>query len=187
VTKNPKEGLRFARLLMVLGGASPLFILWAIKGIYTVPDEWLWITCGALVLVPNLFLVWRIRTAKKLNEIETKLVGTAEDHRDYLLVYLFAMLLPFYSVDMHVARDLLATIAALFFVIFLFWHLNLHYMNILFAIRGYRIFTVYSPRDDNPISGKKSFVVITRRIDLAPGEKLTLYRLSDTVFFEGDQ
>lgn len=184
MSKNPNEGLRFARLIMVLGGASPLFLLWAIKGIEIVPDRWLWAICLSFVLLPNLFLAWRIHTAKKLKEIKTMAVGTAEDHRDYLLVYLFAMLLPFYSVDMHVLRDLIATIAALVFVIFLFWHLNLHYMNILFAIRGYRIFTVYGPQDQNPLSGKNSFVVITQRSNLVLGEELTLYRLSDSVFFE---
>jgi hypothetical protein len=31
--------------------------------------------------------------------------------------------------------------------VFLFWHLNLHYMNLLFAALGFRVFTVYPPAD----------------------------------------
>lgn len=187
MTGASKEGLSFARFLMVLSGASPLFILWAIKGIDAVPDRVLWATCAIAIIVPNLFLVWRIYTAKKLKEVEAKVIGQAEDHRDHLLVYLFAMLLPFYSVDLHQDRALLATVAALVFVIFLFWHLNLHYMNIMFALRGYRIFTVSPLQKANALSNKDSFVVITRRTSLHPSEKLILLRISQTVFFEEEQ
>ncbi|MDQ7088938.1 MAG: hypothetical protein Q9Q13_14260 [Acidobacteriota bacterium] len=38
-------------------------------------------------------------------------MATAEDHRDHILVYLFAMLLPFYSEDLATWRDLGATVA----------------------------------------------------------------------------
>jgi len=99
-------------------------------------------------------------------------------------VYLFAMLLPFYSIDLRTWRDLAAMLAALGFIIFLFWHLNLHYMNILFAARGYRVFTVYPMADGNPLSGKTTQVLITRRVTVSPGERLVAYRLSDTVYLE---
>jgi hypothetical protein len=48
------EGLKLARLLMVLSGMSPLFILWAIKGNKIVPDGYLLGVCATLVLIPNL-------------------------------------------------------------------------------------------------------------------------------------
>jgi hypothetical protein len=81
-------------------------------------------------------------------------------------------------------RDLAALLVALGFIVFLFWHLNLHYMNVLFAALGYRVFTIYPPSDGNPLSGKISQVLITRRVDLSTGQHVIAYRLSDTVFFE---
>lgn len=120
----------------------------------------------------------------KLKECRQLIVGKAEDHRDHLLVYLFAMLLPFYATDLSTWRDLGAVLAALGFIVFLFWHLNLHYMNIIFAALGYRVFTLYPQLDGNPFSGKTSYVLITHRVALSPGQQLTAYRLSDTVYLE---
>jgi hypothetical protein len=182
-----REGLKAARLLMVLSSISPLFILWAIRGNSLIPDFWFIGFCTLMVIVPNVFLWLRIRVAKKQSDKRELTVGTADDHRDHILVYLFAMLLPFYSEDLGTWRDLGATVAALAFIVFLFWHLNLHYMNLIFAARGFRVFTVYPPADHNPLSGKTHQAVITRRVGLAPGERLIAYRLSDTVYLEVDE
>ncbi len=96
------------------------------------------------------------------------------------------MLLPFYSEDIGTWRELGATLAALAFIVFLFWHLNLHYMNLWFAVRGLRVFTVYPPADGNPLTGKTRQAIITNRVSLAPGERLVAYRISDTVYLEAD-
>jgi hypothetical protein len=178
------EGLKIARLLMVLSSISPLFVLWAIRGSKLVPDRFLLSFCALMVILPNLFLWLRIKTSQKLQEKRELVIGSAEDHRDHLLVYLFAMLLPFYPIDTGTWRDLAALISALGFVVFLFWHLNLHYMNLMFAIRGYRVFTVSPPNDDNPLSGRTSQVLITPRVAVLPGDHIVAYRLSDTVYFE---
>lgn len=135
--KPIKEGLRIARLMMVLSSISPLFILWVIRGNSLIPEYYFLGFCTFMVVVPSGYLWRRIVTAKKLKQLRPIVVGKAEDHRDHLLVYLFAMLLPFYAVDLGTWRDLAAVLAALGFIIFLFWHLNLHYMNILFAAFGY--------------------------------------------------
>lgn len=184
--KSCGEGLKTARLLMVMSSISPLFILWAIRGNSLIPDHYFIGFCALMVLLPNAFLWLRIRTAKRNNDRREVTVGTADDHRDHILVYLFAMLLPFYSEDIGTLRDLAATIGALLFIVFLFWHLNLHYMNLIFAVLGYRVFTVYPPADGNPLTGKTRHAVITRRVSLAPNEKLTTYRLSDTVYLEAE-
>ena len=97
--KKHTEGLRLARLLMVLSGMSPLFVLWAIRGSKLFPDKYLLTLCVGMIVLPNLFLRIRIRAAQKHNLKNELAVGSAEDHRDHLLVYLFAMLLPFYSID----------------------------------------------------------------------------------------
>jgi hypothetical protein len=101
-------------------------------------------------------------------------------------VYLFAMLLPFYSEDIGTWRDFGATLAALAFIVFLFWHLNLHYMNLLFALRDLRVFTVYPPADGNTLTAKTRHALITWRVSLASGEQVVAYRLSDTVYLETD-
>lgn len=181
-----REGLRAARLLMVLSSISPLFILWAIRGNSLIPDGYFIAFCGLMILVPNAFLWLRITTAKKHQDKRQLVVGEAEDHRSHILSYLFAMLLPFYSANLGSWRHLSASFAALAFIVFLFWHLNLHYMNLLFAARGYRVFTVHPPVDDSPLTGKSAFVMITRRIRLASGERLTAYRLSNTVYLEAE-
>ncbi len=181
------EGLKAARLLMVLSSISPLFLLWAVRGNKFIPDHYFVAFCAAMVILPNAFLWVRIRTAKKQVDKREIVVGTADDNRTHILVYLFAMLLPFYSVELGSWRDLYATLAALAFIVFLFWHLNLHYMNLMFAARGYRVLTVYPPAEDNPLTGKSPKAVITRRINLTPGNRIVAYRLSDTVYLEVDQ
>jgi hypothetical protein len=185
-SSTQSEGLKAARLLMVLSSISPLFILWAIRGSSLIPDRWFIGICALMVILPNAFLWLRVRTAKKQADRRELTVGMADDHRDHILVYLFAMLLPFYSEDIGTWRDLGATIAALAFIVFLFWHLNLHYMNLLFAVRGLRVFTVYPPADGNPLTGRSRQALITRRVSLASGDRIVAYRLSDTVYLEAD-
>ena len=70
---------------------------------------------------------------------------------------------------------------------FLFWHLNLHYMNLIFAALGFRVFTVYPPVDGNPLNGKTRQALITRRVSLVPGDRFIAYRLSDTVYLEAEE
>jgi hypothetical protein len=72
------------------------------------------------------------------------------------------------------------------FIVFLFWNCNLHYMNVLFAVFGYRIFTINPPDDRNPLSGRESVVLITRRTTIFPGDRITPYRLSNSVYWEVD-
>jgi hypothetical protein len=101
-----------------------------------------------------------------------------------LLVYLFAMLLPFYADTLATWRSLAAALAGLGFVVFMFWHLNLLYMNILFALFGYRVFSLYPAANGNPLSGRSNYVLITPRVSVVSGERIRAYRLSDTVYFE---
>ncbi|WP_025769533.1 hypothetical protein [Thioalkalivibrio sp. HK1] len=180
------EGLKIARLLMVLSSISPLFILWAIRGNSLIPDIYFLGFCALGFLLPNAFLWLRICKAKKQQDSRNIKIGGADDHRNHLLVYLFSMLLPLYSQDPGNMRELLAMLAALVLIVFLFWHLNLHYMNLFFAMRGYRVFTVYSPVDGNSITGNTHYVLITRRPGLTAGENLVAYRLSNTVYLEAD-
>ena len=184
--RPPREGLRIARLLMVLSSFSPLFILWAIRGNSVIGDRYFIPGCAALCIVPNVALWLRIWTAKRKLDKRQIVVGAADDHRDHILVSLFAMLLPFYSEDIDKWRYLSASLFALAFIIFLFWHLNLHYMNLIFAMFGYRVFTVSPPADGNLLTGRTRQAVITRRVTLSPGDTLVTFRVSNSVYLEID-
>ena len=179
-----RESLKIARFMMVLSSISPLFVLWATRGNTLLPDQYFISFCALMVAVPNAVLFLRIRTIKKQNDKREIIVGVADDSRDHILVYLFTMLLPLYSVNLGTWRDLVTSLVALAFIVVLFWHLNLHYMNLLFAVWGYRIFTVYPPAKDNPFTNKAPSVVITRRLSLGTSDRLVVYRLSDTVYLE---
>lgn len=179
-----KEGLKIARLLMVLSSISPLFIFWAIKGSSKVPDEYFIGICALLIFVPNICFWLRIRKARKHKQYHPLTISNSEDHREHLLVYLFAMLLPFYAADMDSWRSMTSAFTAVLFIVFLFYHLNLHYMNIIFAAKGYRIFTVFPDSKEALAGYGHSSILITKRNNLPPGLVLKTLRVSDTVFLE---
>ena len=178
------EGFRVFRLAMVLSSLSPLFVLWTIRGSAIIPDTWLVIVCLSLVALPTWFLHWRVKTARAKRDERQVTVGAHEDSQKHLLVYLFATLLPFYRTTPADYRDTVAMALALGFIVFLFWHLRLHYVNILFALKGYRIFTVFPPRDGNAYTGKEAFVLITSRIHLYDDERIKVCRITDSVYME---
>jgi hypothetical protein len=179
------HGLPIARLLMVVGSLAPLFVLWAIRGASPIPDCY-WIgACLTLAIVPNLVLVWRWQTAKRRNDHRVIVIATARDQSEHLLLYLFAMLLPLYTANLANERELLSVAAAFVFIVFLFWHMNLHYMNIVFAIRGYRVYTIEMA---SPQGSSKGSVILLSKRDAPPptGASIDGLRLSDTVFVERD-
>lgn len=182
VNKN-SEGLKFARFMMVVSSLSPLFFLWAVRGVKCIPDTILWIGCVALIIIPNLVLWLKIRICRSQKDTKTLTVGLADDHREHLLVYLFAMLIPLYDVNLGSDREFAAALLALIFIVFLFWHLNLHYMNLVFALFGYRVFTIVPDTKEDAIDFQP-FVLLTQRSYLHKGEQLQAYRISNTVFFE---
>ncbi len=180
---HPTQGLRVARLLMVISSLSPLFFLWAIRGSPSIPDFY-WIPgCIAFIVIPNLTLLLRWRIAQKRNDHRTVVVSSARDQGEHLLVYLFAMLLPLYTSNLASERELLAVAAAFFFIVFLFWHLNLHYMNVAFAIFGYRVYTIsMATRSPAP---PITIILLSKRADSPrPNDTIATLRLSDTVFIE---
>lgn len=178
------EGLKSARLLMVLSSFSPLFGLWAVRGSNFIPDCVLIPLCVVMIVLPTGFLCLRIRTAKKEQDKRPLDLGKVDGSHTHILVYLFAILLPFYRQDVETWRDLGAMCLALVMIVFIFWRLNLHYINLVFALRGYRVFTIYPPADTNPYSGKTSYVLITQRVSVSEGTRLIAHRVSNTVYIE---
>lgn len=178
------EGPLLLRLLLVLSSMSPLFVLWAIRGTTLMPEWAFWITCGLLFAAPNAFLlVLILRVANKKIQ-RTIQVGDSDDRRQDLISYLFAMLLPFYTVDLSTWRNLAATIMAFLIVVVLFTSLNLQYMNFLMAVTGYHCLQVHTPNPDRTLSSEPSFMVITKSPRLRPGSELTGYLISATLLVE---
>ena len=70
------------------------------------------------------------------------------------------------------------------FIIMIFWHLKLHYINIIFILQGYRTYLVHPPLDENPYSGNDDFILVIRRNSIIEGEEIIAYRISDTVYME---
>ncbi len=182
--RRRREGFRFGRLVMVLSSISPLFVLWGIKGASAVPDLYLIPSCVFAVVVPALFVWWRVRTAKRDKDSRELTVGSVEGYGHHVLTYIFAMLLPFYRQDIATLRDVLAMGAALAFVIVIFWNLNLHYINLAFILGRYRTYVVHPPADGNPHSGIDDFILVTRRTSIRTGEGIIAYRISDKFYLE---
>jgi hypothetical protein len=182
--RTNSEGVPLARLCMVLASLSPLFILWGIRGIKCVPDKYLVPACIALVVVPNLVLFGRLALARRANDVQSKVIGSADDHRDHLLVYLFAVLLPLWDAGADSIRSGAGIVVALFFVMFLFWHMNLHYMNLFFALIGRRVYSVYNQASESRATDAAGFILITRRNSLPVGTRVDAYRISNRVYWE---
>ena len=181
------EGLKLARFFMVLSSMSPLFILWSIRGTNLIPDKYFVTSCLGIATLPTGILLLRVYIARRQNDTRPLVVGRTEDHRGHVLVYLFAILLPFYRQNVDTWRDFYAILAALVFIVFLFWHLNYHYMNIIFALRGYRVLNVQSPDGSSEYPSMVNFALITRRSNVRLDETLVAYRLSNTVYLEKGQ
>ena len=179
-----KEGVKTVRLLMVLSSISPLFILWGIRGNSLIPDLYFIIFCVLMIIIPYAFLGIRIQTAKKQNDKRELVVGNVEDQRAHILVYLFTMILPLFTAEISTWREFAAVIVALVFIVFLFWHLNLHYMNILFALLNYHIYTIYPLEDNNHITGRENIILISPRTILLKEDHISAYRISNTVYME---
>jgi hypothetical protein len=179
----PGDGLRIARFILVLASLSPLFFLWAIRGAPAF-DGICWIVfCAIMIVGPNLFLVLLVVISMRRKNTKTIVIISSKDQSDQLLVYLFAMLIPLFGVELKEPRGVAALIFAVLFIAFIFWHMQLHYMNILFAIFGYRIFTVETlEAGDSP--NRQSYAVISRRHSIELGVPLSGFRLGGNVLLD---
>lgn len=186
--KKADEGLELTRFILVWSSLSPVFVLWAIRGVDAIEDKY-WIPiCVVLFLLPTLVLWLILRQARKSENTKTINISSAKDQREHLLTYLFAMLIPLFDANTDGMRDLIATSLAFIFVIFLFWHMRLHYMNLFFAMWGYRIFTVEArigtTEKDRRQDRFVTYAIISRRHYIPDDDTLTGYRLGGRVLFD---
>lgn len=182
------EGLKIARLLMVLSSLTPLFILWVVRGTKAVPDSVFIPFCVALVVIPNLALGLRIIVAKKRNDTSKIVPTDIHDQREHIIVYLFAVLIPLFDANLGSQRDFLAVCGAMIFVVFVFWKLNLHYVNLSFSLFGYNVFGVKIERSiGHGITRPDTVVVLSRQRSLTAKTEIAAYRISDSVFLEKEE
>lgn len=173
-----KESLGFTRLMMVIASLSPFFLLSAIKGSKIIGDELLIGICISLITIPNLVLYLRIRSARKALDKKSFTVTKFSDNREHLLVYLFAVLVPLYQANLDTWREIGLILVVLSFVVFLFMHLNLHYMNFVFALWKYKIYTVETAEVP------KRIALLSKRDSVDLNNKQHFLRLSNTVYLD---
>src|SRR5690606_23527408 len=94
----------------------------------------------------------------------------------YLFTYLFTVLLPLYSVSITTDREFAAVVVAILFIMFVLWNLNLHFINILFALQGYKVYTL------EDLDG--AILLSTRSHIPKKITEIKVHRLSNSVFIE---
>lgn len=178
-----KEGLPFVKLMMLLSSMSPLFLLVAIRGIQIKEKEVLlisphqtWLIVALLITAPYLVIKMRIYASKKAGDVHPIIVRQNTLNREYLFTYLFTVLLPLYSVSISSLNELYAVTCAIFFVLFVLWNMNMHFINILFAFSGYRVFTL--PNQQGAI------LLSTRQNINSETELINAHRISNSIFIE---
>lgn len=172
----------FIRLTLVLACMAPLFILMAIRGVGLVPWEVYFPAFIGLALIPNLILILRIFVAVKSNDRKRIRVSNSTDNREQLITYVFAMLLPLFQSSVSSEQDLYAALCALLFVVYIFGHMELYYMNFFFALAGYRILSI---RPDSASGNSSvSHVLITRRNSIPATQDINPIRITDFLLFD---
>lgn len=173
------SNMDFMRLMLVLACMAPLFILMAIRGIAIVPWEFYCPIFLALAAVPNFYLIMRMWAAVKANDRKLISISRYTDNREHLITYIFALLLPLFQTSVSTLSDLYAGLCALIFVVYIFGHMELYYMNLFFSLAGYRVFTIHS-------SGGFSadHVLITKKKSLNNVGNLTPIRVTDFLLFD---
>jgi hypothetical protein len=178
-----KEGLPFVKLMMLLSSMAPLFFLVGVRGIqikdgneFLITPKQTWIIIGCLIILPYVVLKIRIYFSKKSSDIFPLNVLQNTLNKEYLFTYLFTVLLPLYSVSISSLNEFYAVITAIIFVLFVLWNMNMHFINMFFALSGYRVFTL--PNQNGAI------LLSTRQHISNDISTIKAHRISNSVFIE---
>lgn len=181
VGKILHDGQTLIKLILVLACMSPLFILMAIKGVGIIPWEIYFPIFLGLAIIPNLFLIIRIQISKRANDRKRIQITAYTDNREHLITYIFALLIPLFQTNVTTEPDLYAALCALIFIIYIFMHMDLYYMNFFFALFGYRVLSI---KPDATSRFSVSHVLITKRWSIPNNLDITPLRLTDFLLFE---
>lgn len=172
----------FMRLMLVLACMAPLFILMAIRGVGLLPWEIYFPLFIGLALIPNIYLVFRIVYAIKQNDRKRIYPSNVTDNREQLITYIFAMLLPLFQSAVSTEQDLYSALCALLFVVYIFGHMEIYYINFFFSLAGYRIISIRTDATSGSIA--VSHVLITKRNSLPPTREIKPVRITDFLLFD---
>ena len=172
----------FIKLMLVLACMAPLFILMAIRGVGIVPWEIYFPAFIGLALIPNFILMARIIIAVKNNDRKMIRVTNSTDNLEQLITYIFAMLLPLFQSSVSTEQDLYAALCALLFVVYIFGHMELYYMNFFFALAGYRILFVRPDSASGNLS--VSHVLITKKKSIPDTRDINPILITDFLLFD---
>ena len=178
--------LTFIRLILVVSALSPVFLLWAIRGVTVLKDcIWVPICLGLFFLFNGLVIVIWYGALRARNE-KTITVRKSSEQREYLITYLLAVTIPLYQNDIDTWRSLLAACLIFVFVVYVFWWVRLGYINLIFALCGYRVHTIEVAASTKTGNAPRitHLVFISRREFIEPGEVLTGLRLGSDVLIE---
>lgn len=183
-----KEGFYFLRVFLVLGSLSPVFLILAIRGSSLINQKWLTFTAIIMILSPVLAFLWRyskVYKAQPGGNLKSMVVRRLTDRREHLLSYLFPLLLSFWAVDFQTYREFLAFAVVLLFTAIAFWHLQLIYVNLWFALLGYRSVQV----EPKSAGGQylRPIILLTRNYRLKEGEEVSAWRLTNNLYLEKPQ
>jgi hypothetical protein len=179
-----REPFKFLRLIFVIATLTPLFVMWTIKGSAVIPNSILILSSAAIIIISNGIIFFRWHIAIKQKQIVEAIVQKSTDHTEHLVVYLLAVFLAIYSSTTGTMREVFATLFAVALIILLFWFSRLHYLNLVFATMGYKTFTVTRKHPDNNFNKTTKVVVLSKRDQINPEEKITCYRLSHDLWIE---
>jgi hypothetical protein len=175
------DRLGAVRYLLVVSALSPVFLLWAARGVSSIPD-YIWVpSCVGAFLFPNLLVFGFLVSSAKRKSTKTITVSSSTEHQEHLITYLLTMLIPLYQTDISSERGIAAALMAFLFVSFIFWWMRVHYVSIVFALFGFRIFETQSGGGE---SSKIKTIVITKRSSIAPGTVVTGIRLGSGALLE---
>lgn len=175
------------RFIMVLGGMAPLFILWAVRGA-EVMCNWIFRPgCLAIALIPNAVLLFRLFNVRKRNYGSVLEVGALEDRRDGILTYIVAILLPFYSSSLETWPEFFASLGAVVFILVVFMYLDLHYVNVFFAVCGFRIYFVKPMEPASGLSSRQGAILITRLPGLRTEDRFSVAEIAKNIYAEREK
>jgi hypothetical protein len=180
---QPKNDLTFFRGMMILASLSPVFLVWAIVGMDKISDWYFISSCVLAVAIPHLIIFRMISVALKTRTEKQITIETAKDAKEHLLTYFMPLVLPVMAVTFSTWRGFAATLFLFSIMAFASWHLRVFYINVFFALFGYRIFKITQP--ENPLSHSiDERILISKRTQLDKGTVLSAVNLGGNVYYE---
>ncbi len=173
------------RLALVVWSLSPVFLVWAIRGSSMISQLWLWAGASLATIGPALIYLGSISLAKKSGtggNLEQLTVKRLTDRREHLLSYLFPLLLSVWSLDFKTHRELIAFFVVIGFTGIAFWHLQLIYVNIWFAIAGYR--SVQVERASDQAHTLRPIILLTRNGRLCENTQINALRITNNLYLD---